>query len=152
LNPFVQISQHVAFERVKFADEPMFGSRRRCVTCVLVASSIALTACDRSLTHDVHDNAALRGRVIAVVPPGTDTLQARRTMTREGFECTFHRGVDVDTLAEDVDTPPDRLTCLKAVNAQPETADGYRQYVVDLMLDGARIQSIETRMWMDRKL
>ena len=126
-------------------------SRRRCVAYVLVALSIALTACDRSLTHDVHDNVVLRGRVIAAVPPGTDTLQARQTMTREGFGCTFHRGVDVDTLAKDVETPPDRLTCLKAVNAQPETADGHRRYVVDLMLDGARIESVETRMWMDRK-
>jgi hypothetical protein len=121
------------------------------VACVLVALSIALTACDRSLTHDVHDNVVLRGRVLATVPPGTDTLQARQTMTREGFGCTFHLGVDVDTLAKDVETPPDRLTCLKAVNAQPETADGYRRYVVDLLLDGARIESVETRMWMDRK-
>ena len=126
-------------------------SRRRHVACVLVAVSIALTACDRSLTHDVHDNVVLRDRVIATVPLGTDTLRARQTMTREGFVCTFHRGVDVDTLAKDAETPRDRLTCLKAVNAQPETADGYRRYVVDLMLDGARIESVETRMWMDRK-
>jgi hypothetical protein len=121
------------------------------VAGVLVALFIALTACDRSLTHDVHDNVVLRGRVLATVPPGTDTLQARQAMTREGFVCTFHRGVDVDTLAKDVETPPDRLTCLKDVNAQPETADGYRRYVVDLMLDGARIGSVETRMGMDRK-
>ena len=126
-------------------------SHRRWAVYVCVALSIALTACDRSLTHDVHDNVVLRSRVVATVPPGTDTLQAQQTMTREGFVCTFHRGVDVDTLAKDVETPPDRLTCLKAVNAQPETADGYRQYVVDLMLDGARIESVETRMWMDRK-
>ena len=126
-------------------------SQRRCVAYVLVALSIALAACDRSMTHDVHDNAVLRGRVLATVPPGSDTLQARQVMTREGFECTFHRGVDVDSLEKDVETPPDRLTCLKAVNAQPETADGYRRYVVDLLLDGARIESVETRMWMDRK-
>lgn len=126
-------------------------SHRRCVAYVLVALFIALTACDRSLTHDVRDNVVLRGRVLAIVPPGTDTLRALQTMTHEGFGCTFHRGVDVDTLAKDTDTPPDRLTCLKAVNAQPETADGYRRYVVDLLLEGARTGSVETRMWMDRK-
>lgn len=112
---------------------------------------LSLTVCDRSITHDVHDNALLRDRIIAAVPRGTDTGQARRLLTREGFTCTFHLGADVDTLAKDVETPSDRLTCLKDVNAQPETADGYRRYVVDLLAPGARVERVETRMWMDRK-
>ena len=109
------------------------------------------TACDRSLTRDVHDNGMLRTRVLAAVSRGMDTGQARLVMTREGFACEFRRGRDVDTLAKDIETPSDRLTCLKDADAQPETADGYHRYVVDLLSARASVESVETRMWMDRK-
>jgi hypothetical protein len=112
---------------------------------------VSLMGCDRSLTNDVHDNALFRDRITAAVPRGMDTGQARRLMAQEGFRCAFHRGTDVDTLEKDVETPSDRLTCVKYVEARPETADGYRRYVVDILAPGAHVESVETRMWMDRR-
>jgi len=117
---------------------PRWSSHRSRVRAPFVLSlCFGLTGCDRSLTHDVHDNALFRDRIAAAVSRGTDTGQARRLMTHEGFTCAFHPGADVDTLEKDAETPSDRITCLKDVEARPETADGYRRYVVDLLTSGA---------------
>ena len=86
----------------------------------------------------------------AEVPVGSDTSSARHRMESNGFSCAFHLGSDVDTLERDVVTPPPRLTCIKDVAAQPETADGYHRYLVDLFAQGGRIDSIAAHVWMER--
>ena len=127
--------------------------RKRRTSCRVVGFSacVLLISCDHSLTHGVHDSKILNERVRAEVPVGSDTSVARRQMEENGFSCEFRSGMDVDSLEHDVETPPPRLTCLKDVAAQPETADGFHRYLVDLFVRGVRIDSVEAHAWMERR-
>ena len=115
------------------------------------SACVLLISCDHSLTRGVHDSKILNQRVRAEVPVGSDTSVARRQMEDNGFSCEFRSGIDVDSLERDVETPPPRLTCIKDVAAQPETADGFHRYLVDLFVGGVRIDSVEAHVWMERR-
>lgn len=128
---------------------PAFGHCAMRVVCVLLAT-VVVVGCDRSVADGVRDDRELRDRVARVVPSGTDATLATATMQRNGFACTFHRGIDVDTLAKDESAPPpDRLTCIKDEPA-PETSDGYRRHFVDILLNGSHVTAIDARSRIDR--
>ncbi|MDB4913613.1 MAG: hypothetical protein JWM95_1257 [Gemmatimonadetes bacterium] len=110
----------------------------------------AAAACDRPLTASVDNDRMLQERVMRAVPVGTDTGAARATMTRNGFACVFRTGLQVDTLASDDVAPPlDRFTCIRDDPA-PETSDGYRRNLADVLLDGGVVTRIEARSRIDR--
>jgi hypothetical protein len=126
--------------------------RRALCRVISVGACGLLLSCDHSLTRGVHDSKSLTQRVRAEVPVGSDTSLARRQMERNGFSCAFRLGSDVDSLERDsVAPPPPRLTCIKDVAAQPETADGFHRYLVDFFVGGMHTDSVEARVWMERR-
>ena len=132
-------------------DREDMHKRRALRRAIGVSACGLLVSCDHSLTRDVHDSKSLSQRVRAEVPVGSDTSVARRQMEHNGFSCVFRLGSDVDSLERDVVRPPPRLTCIKDVAAQPETADGFHRYLVDLFVGGVHVDSVEAHVWMERR-
>ena len=122
--------------------------RRTHVRGVGLAALVLMSACDRSLTRDVHDGAKLTARVQGVVRPGSDSAGARRVLEVQGFHCVTRLGTDVDTLEKELEPPPNRLTCQKSGKA-PRAATNH--FLVDVLLDGPTVRGIEARMWVNHQ-
>lgn len=118
---------------------------------IALAGLALLGACDRSLTHDVHDGAKLTARVQGIIRPGSDSAAARRVLEVQGFKCVSLLGADVDTLQKELEPPPPRLTCQKAEKVQTGKANDARRYLVDVLLDGPTVRGVEARVWVERK-
>ena len=112
-----------------------------------IIALLLASACDRSLTRDVHDDAKLTSRVQEVVRPGSDSAAARRVLTVQGFACQTALAV-VDSTPGNQEPPAPRLACTKVDDGGKKKADSLRHYQVLVLLEGPTVRGVEAQTWM----